>query len=299
MAEDRGGPGARHADAGSGAAGKRDWISSRSRPDREPLPTRVSGLPPLPAGYHAAIAAGMSPDASDLGESSRAALADHVRLVQAWNAAINLTSIRDPVAAAREHVLDSLAALPVLRSAGIDELLDLGSGAGFPGLPLAIALPAHRALLVESIGKKARFLEVVVAALGLEGTVDVAPIRGEELARSAKHRERWSCVVARAVARLDELAELSLPLLRAGGILVAWKRRPLDDELAEADEALPALGGALRHLVPVAVPGLEDHVLAVVEKRAPTPAMFPREPAARRRAPLGRADRRQARPLVR
>ncbi len=92
--------------------------------------------------------------------------------------------------------------------------------------------------------------------------------------------------MARAVAELAELSELSLPLLRIGGLLVAWKRRPLDDELARAEPALRQLGGRIAAVEPVAVPGLEDHVLVVVEKIAETPPEFPRDPAARRRRPL-------------
>src|SRR6185295_6018856 len=98
---------------------------------------------------------------------ARAAIGDHVRLLLAWTAAINLTAIRDPVAAAREHVLDSLAALPLLRARGTPDLLDLGSGGGFPGVPLAIGLPRARTVLVESVGKKATFLAAVVDALEL------------------------------------------------------------------------------------------------------------------------------------
>ncbi len=97
--------------------------------------------------------------------AQRAAIDGHVRLLLAWTAAINLTAIRDPGEVAVAHVLDSLTAVPLLRSAGIDAFVDLGSGGGLPGLPLAIALPARRALLVESTGKKARFLETAVAAV--------------------------------------------------------------------------------------------------------------------------------------
>jgi 16S rRNA (guanine527-N7)-methyltransferase len=214
------------------------------------------------------------------------AIDDHVRLLLSWNAAINLSGIRAPGAVAREHVLDSLAGLPVLRAAGVAEFVDLGSGGGFPGLPLAIALPARRALLVDSVAKKARFLEVAVEAVGLTGTVAVAATRAESLAADPGHRGRWQAVVARAVADLTTLAELSLPLLAAGGLLVAWKRRPLDEELTHAARAVRQLGGRLVACEAAAVPGLEDHVLAVVEKVATTPPEFPRDPAARRRRPL-------------
>jgi 16S rRNA (guanine527-N7)-methyltransferase len=212
----------------------------------------------------------------------------HARLLLAWNAAINLTAIRDTEGIAREHVLDSLTAVPLLRRHGVDELVDLGSGAGFPGLPLAAALPARRALLVESIAKKARFIETVARALELPG-VEVAAARAESLAVDPRHRARWQAVVARAVAELSELAEIALPLLRPGGLLVAWKRRPFDAELTRAERALGQLRGRVTAVEGVTVAGLEDHVLVVVEKIAETPRDFPRDPAVRRRRPLGGA----------
>jgi len=285
--EDQGKPGARRAVAGSGAAQSAGDLETAPPPVRDPLPTHVSGLAPLPEEYGDVLLAGLPAIAGgNLTADARAAIDDHVRLLLAWNEAINLSGIRAPEMMAREHVLDSLTALPLLRRAGIEEFVDLGSGGGYPGLPLALALPARRALLVESVGKKARFLEVTVAALGLEDRVAVAAVRAEAIASDPRHRERWQAVVARAVADLTELAELGLPLLCMGGVLVAWKRRPLDEELLRAERAVRQLGGRVVACEAVAVPGLEDHVLAVVEKVAATPPEFPRDPAARRRRPL-------------
>ncbi len=254
---------------------------------RDPLPTCVKGLAPLPEVYHASVRAGLGAvGAADLDEVRLTAIADHVRLLLAWNDAVNLSGIREAEAIAREHVLDSLSALTLLRRSGVTEFLDLGSGAGYPGVPLAVALPATRAILVESVGKKARFLTTAVSAVGLEDRVAVAPTRAEDLAMNPRHRGRWQAVLARAVADLTELAELSLPLMRAGGLLVAWKRLPLDGELARAEHAVPQLGGRLVGCEPVSAPGLDDHVLAIIEKVGATPPEFPRNPAARRRRPL-------------
>lgn len=252
-------------------------------PGRDPLPTCVKDLEPLPDAYLTTVRAGLP---IELSAAQTGAIEDHVRLLMAWNRAINLSGIRDPETIAREHVLDSLAAVPLLREAGIDEFVDIGSGGGYPGLPLAVALPARRALLVELIAKKARFLAVAVEVAGVGDRVNVEAARAETLALDPAHRGRWKAVVARAVADLSELAELSLPLLRPGGLLVAWKRRPIDEEVARAARAVPRLGGRLAGLEVVSVPGLEDHVLAVVEKVAETPGEFPRNPAARRSRPL-------------
>jgi 16S rRNA (guanine527-N7)-methyltransferase len=252
-------------------------------PDRDPLPTCVRDLDPLPPAYLETVRTGL-PIA--LSESQLDAIGDHVRLLVAWNAAINLSGIREPETIARQHVLDSLTAVPLLRRAGIDEFVDIGSGGGYPGLPLAVALPARRALLVESIAKKARFLTAAVEVAGVGDRVAVVAGRAEDLAADPAHRGRWGAVVARAVADLTDLAELSLPLLRPGGLLVAWKRRPIDEEVARAARAVRQLGGRVVDLEAVTVPGLEDHLLAVIEKVAETPREFPRDPAARRRRPL-------------
>jgi 16S rRNA (guanine527-N7)-methyltransferase len=255
-------------------------------PVRESLPTFVNDLPPLPDEYEAVIRDGMAsiPDL-DISPAQREAIGDHVRLLLAWNTAINLSGIRTPDLIAREHVLDSLAAVPLLRGAGIDEFLDLGSGGGFPGLPLAVALPAKRALLVESIGKKARFLATAADACGLGNHVRVAATRAETLAADPHHRGHWQAVVVRAVADLAELAELSLPLLQVGGLLIAWKRWPMDEEMARSEIALHQMKGRLGSVEPVGVPGLEDHVLVVIEKVAETGREWPRDPATRRRNP--------------
>jgi 16S rRNA (guanine527-N7)-methyltransferase len=220
-----------------------------------------------------------------LSAAQRSAIDGHVRLLLAWNRAINLTAIRDPAGVAIGHVIDSLTALPLLRDRDVERFVDLGSGGGFPGLPLAIALPSPRALLADSVGKKVRFLETVVEAVGLGGPVATFSGRSEVLARDSEHRERWPAVLARAVASLPELAELAFPLLEPGGILVAWKRGDLEAELAGAGRAVDALGGGSLETRDVAVPSLPGHFLIVVRKDGRTPERFPRDPAQRRRSP--------------
>lgn len=205
----------------------------------------------------------------ELDPEARRAIDDHVRLLLAWTSAINLTAIRDPGAVARLHVIDSLSALPLLREQRVERLVDIGSGGGFPGIPLAAALPA-RALLVESIAKKARFLETVVAAGTLSGHVSVARTRAEALGRDPRHAHRWQAVTARAVAALGRLIELAMPLLEPGGVLVAWKRGDIDDELADARRVAARFGTRSPTVVDVAAEGLEGHRLVVVRRSGPT-----------------------------
>lgn len=257
---------------------------------REPLPTRVETLPPLPGEFDDALDPGLRDLGLDLAPEARRIISDHVRLLLAWNAAINLTSIRDPASIAIRHVVDSLAAVPLLLSrlvggANIDAFLDLGSGGGFPGIPLAAVVPTARAALVESVGKKAAFLATAVEATGLTPRVTVASTRSEDLARDPGHRERWPVVTVRAVGGLDELVELGFPLLVPGGVLVAWKGGDIVDETAAALRAVAEMGGGRIEAVPVRAGGLEGHRLVVITKRGRTADGYPRDPAARRRRP--------------
>ena len=147
---------------------------------REPLPTRVEDTPELPPEYAAALEAGLDALALTLSPTARAAIDGHVRLLLAWTEAINLTGIREPAAVATAHVVDSLSGVGVLRERGIDRFIDLGSGGGYPGLPIAAALPAARALLLEPVAKKAGFLSAVASATGLgdDGRGGARPRRG-------------------------------------------------------------------------------------------------------------------------
>ena len=239
-------------------------IDRPNRP-REPLPTSVHGLSELPAEYRRALEAGLASLAARLTPEAQAAIDGHVRLLLAWAPAINLTAIRYPACVALRHVVDSLTGLPFIL--GANSFLDLGSGGGFPGLPLAAAAPTVEALLVESIAKKARFLSTVVEATGLGPRVRVAADRAEALAALPANRGRWPVVTARAVGSLPTLVELALPLLRPGGRLVAWKRGDTAAEVAEARRALPRFGGASVELVPSQIDGLPGHILVVVTKR--------------------------------
>jgi 16S rRNA (guanine527-N7)-methyltransferase len=280
---------------GSGRRGEGDrGAPGRPAEDlRAPLPTRVSDTPPLPEAARASLRAGLATMGLDgLPPTAVDALEGHLRLMLAWTGSVNLTSIRDPETAVRDHVLDSLAAIRALRERRVDALLDLGTGGGYPGLPLAIALPARRASLVDSLGKKTAFVVAAIEALGLADRVAAVTARAEALAADRAHRERWPAVVVRAVSDLADLAEVGLPLVRVGGCLVAWKRDPIDAELGAAGPAIAALGGGRVTVLPADVPGRDDGRLVVIHKARPTPARFPRDPAARAR------DRRRAAPVA-
>ena len=252
---------------------------------REPLPTRVDETPDLPPAFEAALRRGLDALGLDLSLAARVAIDGHARLLLAWTEAINLTAIREPGAVALRQVIDSLSAVVFLRERGIDRFVDIGSGGGYPGLPLAAVLPAARVLLAEPIGKKARFLGTAIGATGLEGVAEAAAVRAEALAGDARHRGCWPAVTARAVASLADLVELGFPLLAPGGVLVAWKRGDLATELEAAERAVRALGGGRLDVRPVHVPGLEDHRLVVATAAGRAAAAYPRDPGARKRRP--------------
>jgi 16S rRNA (guanine527-N7)-methyltransferase len=252
---------------------------------REPLPTRVDATPDLPPEYGAALESGLAALAIRPTPAARAAIDGHARLLLAWTSAINLTAIRDPATVAVAHVVDSLTAVTILRERGITRFIDLGSGGGYPGLPLAAVIPAERALLLEPIAKKAAFLSVVGAATGLDATVEAASVRAEALATDPRHRGRWPAVTTRAVSGLADLVELAFPLLAPGGCLIAWKRGDIGPELAAAERAIVALGGGSVVIRSVDVAGLDGHRLVIVTSHGRVPPGYPRDPGVRRRRP--------------
>lgn len=264
-------------------------VGPAATPDGPARGARARGTVLLDAADRAVLERGLHLLGLDLDPLTLAAISRHAALVLTWTHRLNLTATRDPEAFLRDHVLDSLTGVPLLRVRGIYRFLDLGSGAGLPGIPLALALPAKRCLLVEARAKKAAFLERAVAELGCRDRIGVVAERAEELAVRPAERSAWPAVTARAVAPLAELIELALPLLRVGGLLVAWKGPRLEEELPAAERAAAALGAAPPEVVEPDGPEWRDLLgarrLVVVEKRRPTPPGVPRSPAVRRRRP--------------
>jgi 16S rRNA (guanine527-N7)-methyltransferase len=210
----------------------------------------------------------------------------YVALLLGANARLNLTRVVEPEAVARLHLLDAIAALPLLDRLDPRRALDLGSGGGVPGIPLALARPDVRWLLVDSVRKKVEALRSFIAALDLPGVEAVAD-RAELLGRAPEHRERHDLVTARACAALPVLAEYGLPLLRVGGALLAWKGPIAEEELQAGAIAAGDLGGGAAEVHPSGVPALGDHRFVAVPKVHPTPARYPRRPGEPSRRPLG------------
>jgi len=214
------------------------------------------------------------------------ALITYERELMDWNQKFNLTAIREMEAIRTKHFLDSFSCVLAWKANPPTRLVDVGTGAGFPGLPLKILYPNLQLTLVESVGKKAMFCQHIVRVLGLDG-VDVIQARAETLGQDPKHREAYDWAVARAVAQMNVLSEFLLPLVKVGGMMLAQKGESGPAEAQSAEGAMKLLGGRLKQVMQVNLPGVaDDRFLILVEKTAATPPKYPRKPGIPVKTPL-------------
>lgn len=218
-----------------------------------------------------------------------------------WNQRFNLTAIVGWDEIQTKHFVDSLTGLLAFPGVSVSgdpgritklslpqrlRVIDVGTGAGFPGLPLKIACPDIGLVLLESVAKKTRFLSFIVQELGL-ADVQIVTGRAEEVAHAPQHRERYDVVVARAVARLNVLAELCLPFVGIGGRFIAYKSGDVAREIQAAGRAIEIMGGRFRETVKIELPGVLDlRYLIVVDKASGTPSQYPRRPGLPVKRPL-------------
>lgn len=225
-----------------------------------------------------------APSSAELDPAARAALRTVLGLLARERASVS--SVTDPPDAWKVHVEDSLSGLEVEPLAQARKIADIGSGAGFPGLVLAAALPASQVDLVESVGRKCDFMRRALERAGI-ANAEVVNARSEELA-AGPGRESFDAVTARAVGRLSTLAELASPLLRDGGVLVAWKGRRDDEEEAELVRAAPTLAMEPQRVLAVGpYAGSRNRHLHVMRKAGATPADLPRRPGMAKKRPRG------------
>jgi 16S rRNA (guanine527-N7)-methyltransferase len=219
-----------------------------------------------------------------LGRADRERLEAVLALLASERASVS--SVTDPGRAWKVHVADSLTGLEVEDLCQARRIADIGSGAGFPGLPLAVVLPAAQIDLIESVGRKCEFVQRAMGAAGIDNA-RVLNVRSEDLAQ-ADGRESYDAVTARAVGRLSTLAELASPLLREAGVLVAWKGRRDAEEEAQAERAAEALAMHPEEILPVGpYAGSEHRHLHVLRKTGPTPADLPRRAGIAKKRPRG------------
>ena len=199
------------------------------------------------------------------------------------NQVMNLTAITGEEESARLHFLDCAALLTAEDLSG-KTVIDVGTGAGFPGIPLKIACPTLRLTLLDSLAKRVHFLEQVVDRLGLTDT-ELVLSRAEEA--PGRLREQFDAATARAVTRLDALAELCLPLVRQGGVFLAMKGPDPQTEIREAEKAIRVLGGTVERVVPYTIPGTDvTHTVVVIRKTGITPKQYPRRWAKIQKEPI-------------
>lgn len=202
-----------------------------------------------------------------------AQLEDFTARMLETNKVMNLTRITDPKEIAEKHLLDCAS---LLQAADFSKksVVDVGCGAGFPGMPLHILCPSCELTLLDSLGKRIRFLQGCMDAMNLSN-IEAVHARAEEFA--AKHREQYDFAVSRAVAQLNVLAELSLPLVKQGGAFIAMKSKDTDEELERAKKAIRLLGGEIEKTIDYTIPHTEiTHRLVVIRKKNHTPKQYPR-----------------------
>ena len=214
------------------------------------------------------------------------ALGAYEKELMSWNEKFNLTAIRDVEGIRVKHFLDSFSCVLAWKANPPSRLIDVGTGAGFPGIPLKILYPSMHVTLVESVGKKAAFCQHIVEVLRLDG-VDILNTRAETVGQDSRHREGYDWAVARAVANMSVLSEYLLPLVKVGGTVLAQKGESGPAEAQSAEKAMKLVGGKLQQLIPLNLPGVvEDRYLVLVDKVHATPPNYPRKAGTPAKEPL-------------
>lgn len=201
----------------------------------------------------------------------------YYELLVEWNKVMNLTGITEFDEVMRKHFLDSLSIVKAIEKKNMLRVLDLGTGAGFPGIPLKIMFPEWDIVLLDSLNKRIKFLNEVIGQLGLQ-KISTIHGRAEDFARKEEYREKFDLVVSRAVANLSSLSEYCLPYVKQQGIFVSYKASDVEEEVREAKKAVTVLGGNLEKTVEFQLPDTDiDRTLLVIQKIKKTPGKYPRK----------------------
>ena len=208
----------------------------------------------------------------------------YMNLLLEWNEKINLTAITDPKEIILKHFIDSITIAPYLKNA--QSILDIGTGAGFPGIPLAILENSKDFVLMDSLNKRIIFLQEVIQNIALTG-VQAIHGRAEELGKEKEHREHYDLVASRAVAKLNILLEYMLPFVKVGGRCICMKSQEIEEELEEAKQAIELLGGKLERVDENILPESDvKRKIIVIQKVRQTPIKYPRKPGTPTKEPI-------------
>ncbi|MGM9972484.1 MAG: 16S rRNA (guanine(527)-N(7))-methyltransferase RsmG [Clostridiaceae bacterium] len=207
-------------------------------------------------------------------------------LLKEWNNKMNLTAITEDEAIIKKHFIDSIKAFKAEPFKTCNSLIDVGSGAGFPGIPIGIMRPSLSIVLLDSLNKRVTFLNTVAAELGLKN-IKAIHGRAEEESRKKEHREKYDVATSRAVANMSSLSEFCIPFVRQGGYFIPLKGPAIEEEITTSSKAIKILGGNLEKIIPV---NIEDsdlkHNLVVVKKIGKTPSLYPRKAASIQKKPI-------------
>ena len=221
----------------------------------------------------------------DLSEKQFLQFEKYYELLTEWNSFMNLTAITEHEEVLKKHFLDSLSIVKAVKMEDIHTTMDIGTGAGFPGIPLKISYPHLKVVLLDSLGKRVKFLNHVINELGLE---DISAIHGraEDFARQAEYREQFDLCVSRAVANLSSLSEYCLPYTRKNCLFVSYKSGKVEEELENAKRAISLLGGKVEYVSKFMLTDAGERALVVIRKEKHTPNKYPRKAGLPSREPL-------------